>query len=100
MPPVFSWIRLRKRKQCCEPNVGEETPVTNNLLSESSIDQIQYMAMCERSIMWYCSHGLLSSSFGMSMASFYNTPSWWTFPLFEAWETLKEVEIYDARTSQ
>jgi len=70
MPPIFSCIRLWMRKQCCEPNIGGETPVTNNLSSESSIDQIQYMAMCERSIMWYCSHALLSSSFGMGMASF------------------------------
>jgi len=34
------------------------------------VDQIQYMAMCEGSTMRYCSHGLLSSSFGMGMASF------------------------------
>ena len=68
--PCFSCIRLQKRKQCCEPKIGGETPVTSNLSSGSSMHQIQYMAMCERSIMWYCSHGLLSSSFGMGMASF------------------------------
>jgi len=91
---MFSCIRLRKPKQCCEPKIGGETPVTSNLSSGSSMDQIQYMAMCKRSIMWYCSHGLLSSSFGMGMVSFWNTPSWWTFPLFEAWGTSNEVEIY------
>jgi len=69
-PSMFSCIRLRKRKQCCEPKLGGETPVTSNLSSGSSMDQIQYMTMRERSIMWYCSHGLLSSSFGMGMASF------------------------------
>jgi len=49
--PCFSCIRLRKRKQCCEPKIGGETPVTSNLSSGSSMHQIQYMAMCERSIM-------------------------------------------------
>jgi len=57
---MFSCIRLRKRQQCCEPKIGGETPVTNNLSPESSMDQIQYNATCERSVMWYCSHGLLS----------------------------------------
>jgi len=28
---MFSCIRLRKRKQCCEPKIGGETPVTSNL---------------------------------------------------------------------
>jgi len=50
-PPLFSWIRLRKRQQCCKPKIGGETPVTNKLSSKSSKDQIQYMTMCERSIM-------------------------------------------------
>jgi len=50
-PPMFSWIHLRKRQQCCKPKIGGETQVTNNLSSESSKDQIQYMKMCERSIM-------------------------------------------------
>jgi len=36
----------------------------------------------------------------MGMASFYNAQSWWTFPLFEAWGTWNEVEIYDTKTSQ
>jgi len=67
---MFSCIRLQKQKQCCQPKIGGETPFTNNLSSESSVDQIQYMTMCERSIMWYCCHRLLSSSFGMGMASF------------------------------
>jgi len=67
---MFSCIWLRKRKQYYEPKIGGETPVTNNLSSESSMDQIQYMAMCQRSIMWYSSHGLLSFFFGMGMASF------------------------------
>jgi len=39
------------RQQCCEPKIGRETRVTNKLSSESSMDQIQYGAMCERSIM-------------------------------------------------
>jgi len=34
------------------------------------MDQIHYWAVCERSIMWYRSHGLLSSSFRMVMALF------------------------------
>jgi len=68
--PCFSCIRLQKRKQHCEPKIGGETPVTSNLSSGSSMHQIQYMSMCERSIMWYCSQGLLSSSFRMGMASF------------------------------
>jgi len=67
---LFSCIRLRKRQQCCKPKIGGETLVTNKLSSESSKDQIQYSTMCERSIMWYCSHELLSSSFEMCMTSF------------------------------
>jgi len=50
-PPMFSCIRLRKRQQCCKPKIGGETQVTNHLSSESSNDQIQYMTMCERSVM-------------------------------------------------
>jgi len=50
-PPMFSYICLRKRQQCGKPNIGGETQVTNKLSSESSKDQIQYMKMCERSIM-------------------------------------------------
>jgi len=50
-PPMFSSIRLRKRQQCCNPKIGGETQVTNKLSSKSSKDQIQYMTMCERSIM-------------------------------------------------
>jgi len=99
-PPMFSCIRLRKRQQCCKPKIGGETQVTNKLSSKSSKDQIQYMTMCERSIMWYCSHELLSSSFEMGLASFYNGQSWWTLPLFESWRTWKEVEIYYTKTSQ
>jgi len=34
------------------------------------------------------------------MTSFYNTQSWWTFPLFEVWGTWNEVEIYETKTSQ
>ena len=49
-PPMFSCIRLRKQQQCCKPKIGGETQVTNKLLSKSSKDQIQYMTMCERSI--------------------------------------------------
>jgi len=97
---MFSCIRLRKRQQCCKPKIGGETQVTNNLSSESSKDQIQYMTMCERSIMWYCSQELLSSSFEMGMASFSNAEYWWTFPLFEAWGRWNEVEIYDTKTNQ
>jgi len=67
-PPMFSCIRLRKRQQCFKPKTGGETLVTTKVSSESSKDQIQYMTMCERSIMWYCSHELLSSSFEMGMA--------------------------------
>jgi len=69
-PPMFSCIRLRKRQQCCTPKIRGETQVTNKLSSESSKDQIQYMTMCERSIMWSCSHELFSYSFEMGMASF------------------------------
>jgi len=50
-PPMFSCIRLLKRQQCCKPKIGGETHVTNKLYSESSKDLIQYMTMCERSIM-------------------------------------------------
>ena len=50
-PPMFSCIRFRKRQQCCKPQIGGEIPVTNNLSSESSKDQIQYRTMCGRSIM-------------------------------------------------
>jgi len=97
---MFSCILLWKRQQCCKPKIGGETQVTNKLSSESSKDQIQYMTMCERSIMWYCSHELLSYSFEMGLASFYNRQSWWTLPLFEARGTWNEVEIYDTKTSQ
>jgi len=69
-PPMFSCIRLRKRRQCCKPKIGGETTVTNKLSPESSKDQIQYMTMCERSIMRYSSHEPLSSSFEMGIASF------------------------------
>jgi len=44
-------IRLWKRQQCCEPKIGGETKVTNKFSSELSMDQFQYRAMCERSIM-------------------------------------------------
>jgi len=67
---MFSYIRLRKGQQWFKPKVGGETQVANKLSSESSKDQIQYRTMCERSILWYCSHELLSSSFEMAMASF------------------------------
>jgi len=67
-PPMFNCIRLRKRQQCCKPKIGGETLVTTTLSSESSKDQIQYRTMCERSIMWYCSHKLLSSCFEVGMA--------------------------------
>ena len=50
-PPMFNCIRLRKRQQCCMPKIGGETQVTNKLSSKSRKDQIQYMAMFERSIM-------------------------------------------------
>ena len=63
-------FRVRKRQQCCEPKIGGETAVTNNLSSESSMDHIQYRAVCEISIIICWSHGLLSSSFEMGMASF------------------------------
>jgi len=99
-PPMFSGICLRKRQQCCKPKIGGQTQVSNKLSSESSKDQIQYRIMCERSIMWYCSHELLSSNFEMGMGSIYNAQSWWTFLLFEAWRTWNEVEIYDTKTSQ
>ena len=99
-PPLFSCIRLRKRQQFCKPKIGGETQVTYKLSSESSKDQIQYMTMCERSIIWYCSDEPLSSSFEMGMASIYNTQSWWTFPLFEEWGTWNEVQIYYTKTSQ
>jgi len=36
----------------------------------------------------------------MGMTSFWNAQSWLTFPLFEAWGTWNEVEIYDTKTSQ
>ena len=70
MPPMFSRIRLRKRHQSCKPKIGGETQVTNKLSSKSCKDQIQYKTMCERSIMCYFSHELLSSSFEMGMGSF------------------------------
>ena len=69
-PHMFICIHLRKREQCCKPKICGETSVTNKLSSESSKDQIQYKTMCEGSIMWYCSHKLLSSSFYMGMTSF------------------------------
>jgi len=43
---------------------------------------------------------LLSSSFEMGMASFWNTQSWWMFPLFEAWGTWNKFELHDTKTSQ
>jgi len=55
---MFYFIPLRKREQCCKPKIGGETQVTNKLSSESCKDQIQYMTMCEKSIMWYFSHEL------------------------------------------
>jgi len=67
---MFSCIRLRKRQQCCKPKIGGETLVTTKLSSESRKDQIHYRTMCERSIMWYCSHELLSSSFEMAWLHF------------------------------
>jgi len=67
-PPMFTCIRLRKRQQCFKRKTGCETLVTTKVSVESSKDQIQYMIMCERSIMWYCSHELLWSSFEIGMA--------------------------------
>ena len=49
-PPMFSYIRLRKRQQCRKAKIGGETPVTNKLSSESGKGQIQYKTMCERII--------------------------------------------------
>jgi len=72
---MFNCFRLRKQNQTCEPKIAGETPVTNNLPSESRMDQIRYKAMCERSIMWYCSNGLMSSFCGMEMAPLQNTIS-------------------------
>ena len=69
-PPMFRCIRLRKRQQCFKPKIGGETQVTNKLSFESRKDQIRYMTMCERSIMCYCPHELLSSSFEIGMTSF------------------------------
>ena len=67
---MFNCIRLSKRQQCCKPKIGGETQVTNKLWSESSKDQIQYIIMCKRSIMWYFSYELLSSSFEMALLHF------------------------------
>jgi len=50
-PPMFSCIRLRKRQQCYELKIGGKTPITNKFSSISSIDQIQYRAMYQGSIM-------------------------------------------------
>ena len=50
-PPMFSYIRLRKRQQCCKPKIAGETLVNTKLSSESSKDQIQYRTMYEKSIM-------------------------------------------------
>jgi len=50
-PSMFSCICLRKRQQCCKQKIGGETTVTNKLSPESIKDQIQYMTICERSIM-------------------------------------------------
>jgi len=97
---MFSCIRLQKGQQCCKPKIGGETQVTNKLSFETNKDEIRYRTLCERTVMWYCSHELLSSSFEMGIASFQNAQSWWTFPLFEAWGTWNEVEIYDTKTSQ
>jgi len=36
----------------------------------------------------------------MSLASLYNGQSWWALPLFEAWRTWNEVQIYYTKTSQ
>jgi len=65
---MFSCIRLLKWQQCCKPKIGGETLGTTKISSESSKDQIQYLRMCERSIMWYCFHELLLSSFEKDMA--------------------------------
>jgi len=89
--PCLVTFLLRKRQQCCKPKIGGETLVTTKLSSESCKDQIQYRTMCERSMMWYCSHELLSYSFKMGLASLENAQSWWTFPIFEAWGTWNEV---------
>ena len=47
-PPMFSWIPLQKRQQCCKPKIGGEILVTTKLSSESSKDQIQYMTKIGR----------------------------------------------------
>jgi len=67
---MFSCIRLRKRQQCCKPKIGGETLVTTKLSSKWRKDQIHYRTMCERSIMWYCSQELMSSSFDMAWLHF------------------------------
>jgi len=40
-----------EKQHCCDPKIGGETRVSHKLSFESSMDQIQYEAMCERSIM-------------------------------------------------
>ena len=69
-PPMFSCFRLRSRQQCSKPKIGGETLVITKLSSEWRKDQIHYRTMCERSIMWYCFHELLSSSFEMAWLNF------------------------------
>jgi len=49
---MFSCFGLRKRKNCCEPKIGGETPVTSNLSSGSSMHQIQYME-CVKEVLCY-----------------------------------------------
>jgi len=50
-PSMFSCIHLQKRQQCSKPKIDGETTVTNKLSPELREDQIQYMTICERSIM-------------------------------------------------
>ena len=67
---MFSCFRLRRRQQSSKPKISGGTLVITKHSSEWRKYQIHYRTMCERSIMWYCSHELLSSSFEMAWLHF------------------------------
>jgi len=65
----------------------------NNVVSQRLVEKIQYRTMCERSIMRYCYHEILDGhGFILKRSILIN------IPLFEAWGTWNEVEIYDIKT--
>ena len=97
---MFSCIRLPKRQQYCKPKIGGETPVTNKLSYESRKDQISvqdhvwkkyYVILLPRTLVIFFWDG---HCFILKPLTLINVPFVWGM------RDMKEVEIYDTKTSE